>query len=105
MGDEVVRIVTTYLRQSSVLNCVNLSEDTAATHLLVVRHADEVSVLAGVLDHLRADGVNIREMDNQIFKGGGRRAPIHLSTPSASGLERIDSSSQVFATALVSLES
>ena len=107
VGDEVVRIVTTYLRQGSVLNCVNLSEDTAATHLLVVRHADEVGVLAGVLDHLRADGVNIQEMDNQIFKGGGAAcARIHLSgAPSASGLERIDSSSQVFATALVSLES
>ena len=107
VGDEVVRIVTTYLRQGSVLNCVNLSEDTAATHLLVVRHADEVGVLAGVLDHLRADGVNIQEMDNQIFKGGGAAcARIHLSgAPSASGLDRIDSSSQVFATALVSLES
>jgi len=107
VGDEVVRIVTTYLRQGSVLNCVNLSEDTTATHLLVVRHADAVGVLAGVLEHLRADGVNVQEMDNQIFKGGGAAcARIHLSgAPSAAGLARIDASAQIFATSLVSLES
>lgn len=107
VGDEVVRIVTTYLRQGSVLNCVNLAEDTAATHLLVVRHADEVGVLAGVLDHLRADGVNVQEMDNHIFKGGGAAcARIHLSgAPSAAGLDRIGQTAQVFATSLVPLES
>jgi D-3-phosphoglycerate dehydrogenase len=107
VGDEVVRIVDTYLRMGTVLNCVNLAEDTAASHVLVVRHADEVGVLAGVLDHLRQDGVNVQEMDNHIFKGGGAAcARIHISgAPSSAALDQISETAQVFAASLVSLES
>ena len=47
VGDEVVRIVSTYQRTGEVLNCVNLAEQTEATHLLVVRHADEVGIARG----------------------------------------------------------
>lgn len=106
VGDEVVRVVDTYLRQGTVINCVNLAEDTAASHLLVVRHADEVGVLARVLDHLRQDGVNVQEMDNHIFKGGGAAcARIHISgAPSASAIDRIGEDAKVFAASLVSLE-
>jgi D-3-phosphoglycerate dehydrogenase / 2-oxoglutarate reductase len=107
VGDEVVRIVDTYLSQGTVINCVNLAEDTAASHLLVVRHADEVGVLASVLGHLRQDGVNVQEMDNHIFKGGGAAcARIHISgAPSAAAIDRIGGDAQVFAASLVSLES
>ena len=107
VGDEVLRIVSHYLRQGTVLNCVNLAEDTAASHVLVVRHADEVGVLASVLDHLRQDGVNVQEMDNHIFQGGGAAcARIHISgAPSSAVLGQISASSQVFAASLVSLES
>jgi predicted amino acid-binding ACT domain protein len=72
----------------------------------VVRHADEVGVLARVLDHLRQDGVNVQEMDNHIFKGGGAAcARIHISgAPSASAIDRIGEDAKVFAASLVSLE-
>jgi D-3-phosphoglycerate dehydrogenase len=49
---------------------VNLATRTPATHLLVIRHADRVGVLAGVLGHLREAGINIEDMQNIVFSGG-----------------------------------
>ncbi|MAB88760.1 MAG: hydroxyacid dehydrogenase [Planctomycetes bacterium] len=70
VAEEVVRIVTTFLSEGSVLNCVNLADHADATHLLVVRHRDEVGVLASVLGTLREAGINVQEMENVLFKGG-----------------------------------
>jgi len=36
---------------------------------LIVRHYNRVGVLAGVLGELRAEGINIEEMENTIFEG------------------------------------
>jgi D-3-phosphoglycerate dehydrogenase len=36
---------------------------------LVVRHLDKVGVLAGLLDRLRDEGINIEQMENKIFRG------------------------------------
>ena len=69
VADEVVRIVSVYLSRGEVPNCVNLAVSTPATHLLVVRHADRVGVLAGVLECIRAAGLNVQEMENQVFEG------------------------------------
>ena len=43
-------------------------------HLLVVRHKDEVGVLAGVLTALQADAINVESM-NIVFCSSLRRAP------------------------------
>lgn len=106
VGDEVVRVVRTYLQQGTVPNCVNLETRTAATHVLVVRHADRVGVLAGVLDHLRVGGVNVQEMENIIFRGGRAAcARIHLvGAPPAETLAAIGASDDIHATSLVPLE-
>ena len=58
-----------YAETGRVPNCVNLAENTPATHLLTVRHRDRVGVLAGVLDEMREAGWNIQEMENLIFAG------------------------------------
>ena len=52
------------------INAVNIREKTSAVISLVVRHYNRVGVLAGVLDALREDGINIEEMENTIFEGG-----------------------------------
>ncbi len=70
VADEVVRIVTAYERGRAIPNCVNLAAQTGATHVLVVRHADHVGVLAHVLDVLRHAGHNVQEMQNIVFSGG-----------------------------------
>ena len=70
IGDEAVRVVTTYASEGVVPNCVNLAENTEATHLLTVRHHDKVGVLASVLDAMRKSHWNVQEMENLVFAGG-----------------------------------
>ena len=70
VGEEVIRIVAAYRAGNAIPNVVNLASRTAATHLLVVRHADRVGVLAHVLGVLRQAGVNVQDMQNIVFSGG-----------------------------------
>jgi D-3-phosphoglycerate dehydrogenase / 2-oxoglutarate reductase len=67
---EVVRIVKSYQETGKPLHAVNLRAKTSAKINLVVRHYNHVGVLAGVLDELRNEGVNIEEMENTIFESG-----------------------------------
>ncbi len=69
IAQEAVRIVNTYAETGRVPNCVNLAEQSPATHLLTVRHLDKVGVLAAVLDEVRKAGWNVQEMENLIFDG------------------------------------
>lgn len=69
VAEEVVRIVESFVTTGRPLNTVNLCEHTSATHHLVIRHYNHVGVLASVLDLLRADGINVEEMENTIFDG------------------------------------
>lgn len=70
VGEEVVRIVTAYRAGAPIPNVVNLATRSPATHLLVVRHADRVGVLATVLGVLREAQINIEDMQNIVFSGG-----------------------------------
>lgn len=69
VADEVVRIILSYRDSGEVPNCVNLCEHSPATHMLIVRHRDEVGVLAGIFDALRAANINTQETQNTIFDG------------------------------------
>jgi len=105
VGDEIVRIVDHYQRTGDVLNCVNLAAQSAADHLLVVRHADRVGVLAAVLDTLRVAGINVQEMENIIFQGGQAacaRIQLH-GAPSAETLQVIRDNDQIFAASVVNI--
>ena len=66
---ESVRIIRTYKDTGKVLNVVNLSSKTPATHSLVVRHRDRPGVLAHVFEHLRGGNINVQETENIIFEG------------------------------------
>ncbi|NOY26366.1 MAG: hydroxyacid dehydrogenase, partial [Oligoflexia bacterium] len=106
VGDEVVRIVSTYLQEGEVPNCVNVAQRTAATHMLVVRHRDEVGVLAHVLDLLGQAGINVQEMENVVFSGAAA-ASARIQVDSAPGAELLASLHQysaVFAATVVSLD-
>lgn len=107
VADEVVRIVETYLQKGEVPNVVNLASRTVATHVLVVRHADRVGVLAGVLGVLREASINVEEMENIIFQGGlAACARIQIAShPGRDVLARIESNPDVYAASLVALES
>ena len=69
VADEVVRIVRAYKDTGSPTNAVNIQKANLAQCDLIVRHYNRVGVLAGVLDGLRTEGINIEEMENIIFTG------------------------------------
>jgi D-3-phosphoglycerate dehydrogenase / 2-oxoglutarate reductase len=64
---ETVRIIRTYVETGRVVNVVNLSRKTPATHVVVTRHQDRPGVLAHVFDRLREAGINVEETENIIF--------------------------------------
>jgi D-3-phosphoglycerate dehydrogenase len=66
---ETVRIVREFKETGQVPNVVNLALQTPATHRLVVRHLDRPGVLAGVLDAIKAEHINVQEMENIVFEG------------------------------------
>jgi D-3-phosphoglycerate dehydrogenase len=91
IAEETVRIVRTYLDTGRVLNVVNLSRQTPASHVMVVRHRDRPGVLAHIFDILRDSHVNVQETENIIFTGAEAAvARINLDgEPTADQLRRI----------------
>src|SRR5690242_6084506 len=92
---ETVRIVREFKETGQVPNVVNLARKTPATHRLVVRHVDRPGVLAGVLDAIKSEQINVQEMENIVFEGAAAAvARINLdNAPSEAILNRIRSGS------------
>ncbi|MGF1598189.1 MAG: NAD(P)-dependent oxidoreductase [Acidimicrobiales bacterium] len=79
VADGTIDVVRGYL-EGRVVNCVNLNPRAVGTGRLSVRHRDRVGVLAEVLQVLRTAGINVQQMQNQIFSGDGAAvATIHVS--------------------------
>ena len=92
---ETVRIVEEFKQTGKVPNVVNLAQQTPATHRLVVRHLDRPGVLAGVLETLKAEHINVQEMENIVFEGAAAAvARINLdNAPSQESLRQLEASS------------
>jgi len=88
---ETVRIVQSFKETGQVPNVVNLAQRTPATHRLVVRHRDRPGVLAQVLDAIKAEHINVQEMENIVFEGAEAAvARINLDkAPSSATLDRL----------------
>jgi len=69
IATETVRIVREFKETGKVPNVVNLARQTPATHRLVVRHLDRPGVLASVLDAIKAEHINVQEIENIVFEG------------------------------------
>lgn len=93
---ETVRIIRTFKETGRVPNVVNLARRTPSTHTLVVRHRDRPGVLASVLDRIRAESINVQEMENIIFEGSEAAvARINLeSAPPSEALEELKASNE-----------
>ena len=84
---ETVRIVREFKETGKVPNVVNLARQTPATHRLVVRHLDRPGVLAGVLDAIKAEQINVQEMENIVFEGAAAAvARINLDNAPSPGM-------------------
>ena len=95
IATETVRIVEEFKQTGKVPNVVNLAQQTPATHRLVVRHLDRPGVLAGVLEALKAEQINVQEMENIVFEGAAAAvARINLdNAPSQESLRQLEASS------------
>ena len=93
---ETVRIVKSFKETGQVPNVVNLAQRTPATHRLVVRHRDRPGVLAQVLDAIKAEQINVQEMENIVFEGAEAAvARINLDkAPSAATLDQLRTGNQ-----------
>ena len=94
IAQETVRIVKEFKETGKVPNVVNLARQTPATHRLVVRHLDRPGVLAGVLDAIKAEQINVQEMENIVFEGAAAAvARINLdNAPTKEVLNKLKSS-------------
>ncbi len=91
VADGTVETVQAFVKGAPV-NVVNMNNAPRGDANLIVKHLDRVGVLAGIFALLRADDVNVQEMENQLFSGdnGAAVATIHVSrTPSDSTLESL----------------
>ncbi len=68
IAEETVRIAKIFMETGKPVNAVNPRKVHTGVPL-IIRHYNCVGVLAGVLDELRNEGINIEEMDNTIFEG------------------------------------
>jgi len=91
IATETVRIIKSFKETGQVPNVVNLAQRTPATHRLVVRHRDRPGVLAQVLDAIKAEQINVQEMENIVFEGAEAAvARINLDrAPSSATLDRV----------------
>ncbi|MHB1051201.1 MAG: NAD(P)-dependent oxidoreductase [Bacteroidota bacterium] len=69
IADETVSIVTQYLKFGTVKNWVNKAKSTAAKYQLVIRHYDKPGVLANIFNGIKAESINIQDVENVIFEG------------------------------------
>ena len=93
---ETVRIIQSFKETGQVTNVVNLAQRTPATHRLVVRHRDRPGVLAQVLEAIKAERINVQEMENIVFEGAEAAvARINLDkAPSPATLDRLRGSNE-----------
>ncbi len=75
IADGVVEVLEAF-SIGEVLNCVNRAERPLGRSTIVVRHRDQVGVLAGILMALRASGINVLQMRNEILAGPTHHAAV-----------------------------
>lgn len=90
VSDGVADVVQSYL-DGSPEHCVNLVSQPTGTCCLTIRHLDRVGVLAKVFAELRAGGINVQQVQNQVFQGGEAAvATIHATPdPDAAVFDRL----------------
>ena len=93
----MVRIVDSLIKTGKPINAVNSREKTEDGTILIIRHYNHVGVLASVLDALREAGINIEDMENNIFNGSAAAiASLKLDkTPSADVINEIGSNKSI----------
>jgi D-3-phosphoglycerate dehydrogenase len=66
-----VRVIRSFLLEGVVPHVVNVSHTSMARFHLVVRMLDRVGTFANVLSVIKRHGINVEEVTNTVFEGGG----------------------------------
>lgn len=70
IATETVRVIRSFLLEGDVPNVVNVT--TSVAHFqMVIRMVDKVGTLANVLAVLKRHDINVEEVANTVFEGGG----------------------------------
>lgn len=93
-----VEVINAYLA-GRISNCVNMVAESTGCAVLTVRHLDRVGVLAKIFETLRTAGMNVQQMENQLFTGSiAAVASINLlSEPPEDVLAAIEADADVLA--------
>jgi D-3-phosphoglycerate dehydrogenase len=104
IATETVRVIRSFLLEGSVPNVVNVSA-SASRFQLVIRMMDKVGTFSNVLSVLKRHGINLEEVTNTIFEGGGAAcAKLRLqSRPTEACLAEIRAFDEVLQVSLVTL--
>ncbi|WP_420443721.1 NAD(P)-dependent oxidoreductase [Candidatus Poriferisodalis sp.] len=104
IADGVVEVLEAF-STGEVLNCVNRAERPLGRSTIVVRHRDQVGVLAGILMTLRASGINVLQMHNEILTGPKHHAAVATirvsRRPSQKVLAELDGMEAVYGVRLI----
>jgi D-3-phosphoglycerate dehydrogenase len=71
IATETARVIRSFLIDGNVPNVVNVLSTSVARFQLVIRMQDKVGTFANVLAVLKRHGINVEEVTNTIFEGGG----------------------------------
>ncbi|MFO0549027.1 MAG: NAD(P)-dependent oxidoreductase [Polyangiaceae bacterium] len=69
IGEEVCRVVRSFLTEENVPNVVNVCSASPARYVVVLRQLDKIGALANTLSVLKRHGINIEEISNTVFDG------------------------------------
>ena len=71
IASETARVIRSFLLEGTQPNVVNVLSTSVARFQLVIRMLDKVGTFANVLAVLKRHGINVEEVTNTIFEGGG----------------------------------
>jgi D-3-phosphoglycerate dehydrogenase len=71
IATETVRVIRSFLLEGNVPNVMNVINASAARFLLVIRMLDKVGTFANVLNVIKRHSINVEEIANTVFEGGG----------------------------------
>jgi D-3-phosphoglycerate dehydrogenase len=71
IAQETVRVIRSFLTEGTVPNVQNVMNLSNARFQLVIRMLDRVGTFANVLSVIKRHGINVEEVTNTVFEGGG----------------------------------
>ena len=105
IATETVRVIRSFLLEGDVPNVMNVVNASSARFLLVIRMLDKVGTFANVLNVIKRHSINVEEIANTVFEGGGAAcAKLRLaSRPSEACIQEICAFGEVLHVDVVTL--